>query len=182
MGGIWDLEEAYRNDPYIAAFKRKNYDFLVALIHTRWSDDDEGTRKDEVLTIPEHVHWMKTFITERDLLLMGDFNYPGSHDVMQEMLQEANLEQLDKDPKSTFKTDGSGFASSYDHILVGKDRTDEYVDGSCNTLHVAKLVYGNEEPQTMRTARRELSDHLPVFAVFDVSKEDDDSETAAAEN
>ena len=30
VGGIWDLEEAYRNDPYVAAFKRKGFDFVIA--------------------------------------------------------------------------------------------------------------------------------------------------------
>ena len=119
---------------------------------------------------------MKSFITERDLILMGDFNYSIGHKVMRQMMDEANLVALDKDPKSTFKTDGSGFASSYDHMLAVRGRTTEFIDGSCNTLHVAKAAYGNDDRETMRKARRELSDHLPVFAVFDVSEPDDDSD------
>jgi len=53
IGGIWDLEEAYRNDPYIVSFKCKKFDFILALLHTRWSDDVEGTRASEVAMIPE---------------------------------------------------------------------------------------------------------------------------------
>jgi len=70
-------------------------------------------------------------------------------------------------------TDGSGYASSYDHMFSGPG-TVEYVENSCTTLDVTKLVFGDNEAVNMRKARRELSDHLPVFAVFDVSGADDD--------
>jgi len=174
IGGIWDLEESYRNDPYVVSFKRKNFDFILALLHTRWTDDVEGTRKMEVAMIADHIDWMKGFIVERDLIVGGDFNYSLNSAPIQQLLEETNLEALDSNPKSTFKTDGSGWASSYDHMLSAKIWTSEYVEGSCNTLDVTKVVYGDNEPINMRKARRELSDHLPVFAVFDVSGEDDD--------
>lgn len=173
-GNIWDLEEIYRNDPFLVAFKRKNFDFVMALIHTRWTDDVEGTRREEVLGIAEHIYWMKSFITERDAIICGDYNYPGTSQVMEQLKIEANLEQLDKDPKTTFKLDGEGFASSYDHMLVPKGQATEYIADSCRALNVVKIAYDEENPMTRRMARRELSDHLPVFAIFDVSGDQDD--------
>lgn len=173
IGGIWDLAEAYRNDPYVISFKRKNFDFILGLLHTRWTDDDEGTRKNEVAMIAEHIKWMKGFIGERDLVLAGDFNYSLKSKELKRLVEVTDLKPLDKNPKSTFKTKGTGYASSYDHMFSGPGTT-EYVDGSCNTLDVTTLVYGNRSKANMLKARDELSDHLPIFAVFNVAGADDD--------
>lgn len=64
----------------------------------------------------------------------------------------------------------------YDHIYVGRTgRTrDQLVTGSCNTLDVCHLIYGDNTPANMKKARSELSDHLPVFAVFKTDTPDDD--------
>lgn len=176
MGNIWDREENFRNDPFVASFRRGNFDFVMALIHTRWTDDDEGTREGEVSAAVDQIHWMKSFIDERDLIFAGDFNYSGTSAPLKQMAQEGNLTQLDQNSKSTFKTDGSGFASSYDHIFVGKTgkTADQLENGACDSLDVCNLVYGNNSPTNMRKARRELSDHLPVFAVFRTDDPDDD--------
>ena len=75
---------------------------------------------------------------------------------MKPLSDDAGLVQLDDDPKSTFRTDGTGFSSSYDHIYVLENETSEYVDGSCNTLHTAQVAYGNDNPDTMKKARSQL--------------------------
>ena len=171
---VWDLEEAFRNDPYIVTFQRNEFDFCLLLIHTRWSDDDEGTRADEVWMIGQQIVWMQGFMIERDDILAGDFNYPGDNDVMLEMATEAGLLQLDTDEKSTFKSNHSGYASAYDHMYVIEGNTTEYVDNSCRVLDVTKMIYGSNSTSKMKKSKQELSDHLPVFAVFSVSGSDDD--------
>ena len=37
------------------------------------------------------------------------------------------------------------------------------------------MAYGNNSTANMKKSKRELSDHLPVFAVFTVSGPDDDT-------
>ena len=174
VGGVWDYEEAFRNDPYIVSFRRGNFDFAMLLVHTRWDSGSTVNRAKEVKMIAEQVNWMQSFLDERDFLVAGDFNYKGTHDHMKPLSEKAGLVQLDDDPKSTYRTDGTGFSSSYDHIYVLEVETSEYVSGSSNTLHTAKVAYGNDDPDTMKKARSKLSDHLPVFAVFKVDGEDDD--------
>lgn len=174
VGGVWDYEEAFRNDPYIVSFKRGNFDFAMLLVHTRWDAGSTINRAKEVKMIADQVNWMQGFLDERDFLVAGDFNYKGDHDDMKPLAEESGLVQLDRDPKSTYRTDGTGFSSSYDHIYVLEDETSEYVPDSCNTLHTAIVAYGNDDPEAMKKARSKLSDHLPVFAVFKVNGEDDD--------
>jgi endonuclease/exonuclease/phosphatase family metal-dependent hydrolase len=174
ISGFWDLEEAFRNDPYIVSFKRGNFDFSLILVHTRWTDDDEGTRAGEVAMVAEQILWMKDFLVERDIIVAGDFNYAGTDEAMVGMAQTADLIQLDPNHKSTFKTDYTGYANSYDHIYVLDGQTSEYIDGSCQTLDATKLIYGDNSVSNMRTSKRELSDHLPVWAAFKVDQPDTD--------
>jgi len=174
IGGVWDPGEAFRNDPYLVSFKRKGFDFTLFLLHTRWSDDAEGTRAEEVATVAEQLLWMRTFLSERDWIVAGDFNYAGTKKAMVDMAARAGLVQLDPNQQSTFKRNNSGYASAYDHIYVSPDETGEYIAGSCKTLDSTRLVYGDNTTDSMGTSKRELSDHLPVYAVFDVSQPDDD--------
>ena len=51
-------------------------DLTLILIHTRWSDDDDGTRDGE---ITEQILGLRRFLAERDLILAGDFNHPAGH-------------------------------------------------------------------------------------------------------
>lgn len=124
--------------------------------------------------LAEQVVWVRGFVPERDIILAGDFNDPDSHEAMRGMAETAGLRQLDAVPLSTFKTDGSGYASAYDHMYVWESDTRECMVGTCDTLDETKPVYGNREPAKTKKARSELSDHRPGFAVFDVSGEDDD--------
>ncbi len=168
ISNIFDKDETYRNDPFVASFRRAEFSFSMALLHTRWSDDSAGTRQDEVRGIAKQVVWMKRFVPEDDLIVTGDFNYPGTEQVMKDMARDANLKQLDNDPLSTFKADGSGFKSAYDHLYVGKEgkSTAARLIGECTSLDTCHVVYGDNAPSNMQLARTELSDHLPVFAEF----------------
>jgi endonuclease/exonuclease/phosphatase family metal-dependent hydrolase len=141
---------------------------------TRWSVDEDGTRAGEVEKIGEFVNWIRSFLKEKDIILSGDFNYSGGSQVMNDMAQATGLNQIDPNAKSTFKQDFSGYASSYDHIYISSSDTSEYIDGKCSLLDATVLVYGDRSIGNMENSKRELSDHLPVWAAFDVTNVDDD--------
>lgn len=168
ISNVWDKDEKYRNDPFICSFKRGNFDFVMALIHTRWTDDDSGNREDEILGVAEQVNRMRSYVPEQDLILSGDFNEPGTADAMRKMAEKAKLRQIDENPKSTFKSDGSGFSSSYDHMYIGDDMKTTFAQlvGKAQSLDTSIIAYGDNSQQNMQRARKELSDHLPIFAVF----------------
>jgi hypothetical protein len=176
-GGFWDLEEAFRNDPYVVSFRRRDFDFALVLIHTRWTDDEEGTREGEVRMMAEQLLWMSDFIPEQDFIVAGDFNYAGTHRVMRAMAVEADLVQLDPNVGTTVRSGGGiGYTNSaYDHIYVPRHTAArEYVANSADAVDVIRMVYGDHTAHRTATARSELSDHIPVFAVFRVDMGDDD--------
>ena len=165
ISGVWDLKEEFRNDPYIVSFESGAIDFTMVLLHTRWSNDAEGTRAGEVKAIAEHVNHIRSFLDEDDILVAGDFNYKADHVKMKPLIEDADLVQLNENDKTTFKTDGSGFASSYDHMFATESFA-EMIRAPARALNVSTLVYGNQQPASMRRARSELSDHLPVMVVL----------------
>lgn len=174
ISNVWDLEENYRNDPYIVSFKKNNFDFIFFIIHTRWGNDEEGTRENEVTSLIDQINFIYSFTNERDIILAGDFNYTGTNEAMELMADELDFTQIDPNAKSTFKTDGSGYASSYDHIFISSTNTVEFIQGQSAVLDATKLVFGNNQPANMLKSKDELSDHLPVWAIFQTTQQDDD--------
>ena len=176
ISNVWDPREAYRNDPFVVSLKRGNFDFSMFLVHTRWSNDNDGTREEEVQEITAQVEFYQKITKERDLIIMGDFNYPGTKVVMKEMATKLGYIQCDLDPLTTFKQDYSAYANPYDHIYISKKHTadKEYVAGSAQAFDVTKYIYGNNSKASMKKSKSELSDHLPVFAVFKTNLRDDD--------
>ncbi len=171
VSNVWDKSEKYRNDPFISSFKRGDFDFVVALIHTRWTDDVAGTREAEILGITEQIKHMRSYVTEEDFILSGDFNESGTANAMAKMANDSNLRQIDGNPKSTFKSDGTGYSSAYDHMYIGDDSKSTFgrLIGEAQTLDTSFVAYGDNTQANMQRARKELSDHLPIFAVFKVN-------------
>jgi len=176
ISNIWDTNEVYRNDPYLVSFKSGNFDFTMFLIHTRWSNDDYGTRDGEIEHIYDHINYMRGFLNEKDYIVLGDFNYSGTKSEMIDMASRSNLVQLDTNENSTYKTNYTDYANPYDHIYVNKFATQnhEYIDGSCRIFDVTKYIYGDNSTTSMEKSKAELSDHLPVYAIFRTNLEDDD--------
>jgi len=173
VSNAWDLEEAYRNDPFFVSFRAGEFDFTLLLVHTRYSDDEEGTRLGEVRMLPEQINWMRGVTHEKDIILAGDFNYGGEHEEMRAMAIEAGLERINANAPSTFKTDGSGFRNPYDHMYISAVDTAEY-DGACEVLDPTEVAYGTATAAHRKRARTETSDHAPVWARFRTDMPDDD--------
>jgi hypothetical protein len=174
VGSVWDRKEVYRNDPYVVSFRRGQFDFTLLLLHTRWTDDADGTRAGEVRELADQIQWLRTFLSEKDIMVAGDFNYSGSAQQMRSFATDASMIQVDPNVPSTFKAHFSGYGSSYDHIYISEQDTFEYSANTSDVLDTTVLVYGSRSLANMTRSKGELSDHLPVFAVFTVTGPDDD--------
>ncbi len=174
ISNIFDPSEIYRNDPYVVSFTCKNFDFTAVFVHTRWSNDDYGSRKKEIEGIPGIIAYMKEMTDERDFIIMGDFNYSGTAPAMKQMADDLEFIQIDPNVKSTFKNDLSGYSSSYDHIYISNSNTAEFIAGQSGVIDATELVYGDNSVLNMELSKKELSDHLPVWAAYSVTGPDDD--------
>jgi deoxyribonuclease-1-like protein len=173
ISNVWDPYESFRNDPYIISFVSGNFDFSLVLVHTRWSDDRAGTRAGEIDELAEQVKWMKAFLPEADYLVAGDFNYPSTSKHMKDFARDVDLTQVDSNEETTFKRDFSGYSNDYDRIYISTSVAHEHT-GKGGTVDVTKLIYGDNSSQSMKKSKKELSDHLPVWAEFSIVKDDDD--------
>ena len=173
ISNIWDNNETYRNDPYLISFYSGKFDFILFLVHTRWESDEEGTRENEIKGLSEKISFMKGFMDERDIILAGDFNYTGKSLVLKKFTEDSLFTQIDPNLKSTFKGDSTGYNESYDHIFISKEYTTEYIDES-SILDSTKYIYGDNNTDNMIKSKEEISDHLPVWAIFNTLAFDDD--------
>lgn len=168
VGNIADLGKIFRHQPYIASFRSGNFDFRFLLIHTRWTTPEQ--RAKEVEQIAKSFEFFKNLTKEKDLILAGDFNYTQSAAKMKPITEIANVINLvPMGAKTTLKGSGEGFSSWYDHIYVDSQATKEATRKGNAYDFVEGLGYS-----ATQTAKKELSDHLPVWAEFRVDGEDDD--------
>jgi len=168
VGTLWDPESKIRNDPYMVSFRAKNFDFVYVLMHTRFNEGATGSRDTELAALGPLLAKKRKELPEKDIILAGDFNHPGTQESMKKMADAAGMSQLDEDPKTTL---GGG---PYDHFYATRNLTTEFVPGSCQALDVTTLIYGSISPTTLQQSKSHLSDHLPIFAVFNTDGVDDD--------
>ena len=173
ISNVADPNGVYRNDPYLASFHCGNFDFILLLVHTRWDSDEEGTRESEVAELANQLTFLRVYLKERDIIVAGDFNYSGSAEPIMRFLNAAGYAQIDPNIPTTFKGDYSGYNESYDHIFIASAHTKEFMNES-GVLDSTAFVFGDAGRQNMKSSKEQLSDHLPVWAVFTTSFPDDD--------
>lgn len=170
VSNLWDREDVYRNDPYIASFSANDKDFTVILIHTRWSADSEGTRKDEVLGLVEVIENLSSFLSEEDIFIAGDFNFPTDNSYMKQFSNESNMELLSSSERSTLSNQKPDYVSSYDHIY-GTAGAAAMIKSKGLVFDVTQFIYKAKTIETMRMSMKELSDHIPVYVELNVGRE-----------
>lgn len=168
IGNVADLDRTHRHQPYLATFRSGNFDFRFMIIHTRWTTATQ--RREEVAQIARDFHWFQNRTTERDVVLAGDFNYPEGSSRMEPITTLPGVVNLiPPGTLTTLRGTGQGFRSSYDHIFVHQTHTQEATDNGGAYDFVAGLGYTDTQ-----AAKRDLSDHLPVWAEFRIDGPDDD--------
>lgn len=166
ISNLPDYGETFRHDPFFVNFSAGNTKFILALIHTRWTDDDEGTRKAEVAGIAEQIQEARSFLDEDKILLAGDFNYSATHADMKPLTAGGELLHLDTNDNSTLGS-SVDYSSPYDHFYATESAA-AMIDTTIKSqaLDVTKLVYGERTAATMKKSKTDLSDHIPVFVVL----------------
>lgn len=158
--------------PYLASFRSGNFDFVMVAAHIRWGDN-EADRQGELELLGR---WVDDFrrseqATDRDLIVVGDFNIPSRKSPLFKAITQFGLQV----PKGLLKDEfGSNLAKDkrYDQILQYSSPIyhDSFADvGGVLDFHVNDAAYRELFPATkfpkltLDKYTFELSDHLPLW-------------------
>lgn len=159
----------WRN-PFIASFRAGNFDFVVISAHIRWGDKAADRIKPlELLAKMIAKRRKDSYGTDKDIILMGDFNIPKIGDPLFKAITGEGLRM----PKGLLGTDhGSNLKKNkrYDQILHFPSETKCFTDKAgvldFYTGGIKKLYQKNTPGKEDFTF--ELSDHLPLWIQMNV--------------
>lgn len=162
-----DPGDYLHREPLIARFQVRTsppeagFSFILVNIHTDPDEtDQELDALDDVFTAVQRNGWR-----EDDVILLGDLN-----------VDSRKLGQLGRVPGITWIVDGQPTntrgTKSYDNILFDQTATLEFT-GQAGILNLLE-TYGLSMDQAL-----EVSDHLPVWAEFDVFERSAQTNVAA---
>lgn len=174
--GVWKNTRKVRFDrpPYYASFRAGEFDFTVINYHARWGSSRLISR--EVEQLPEVIEWVQRRNgDEQDVILVGDFNRDRpTHPAFVPLRRMSYTGVVD--PPGGFSTysstpDGVG-ANLYDNIFLSTVYTRSEFTGSSGVLYLHQMFFTDRDAPHMVTRIR-VSDHSPVWADFDTSRDDD---------
>lgn len=142
-------------EPFLMDFNFEGEAFTLVNFHAIPKKKQPETEIKYFKFLPEHY-------SERNLIFLGDFNIPQDHTVFNP-LKKMGFLPVFKNQKTTMKMEcvaGECLASEYDNIFYNSDKVEIISSGV--------LLFYKAYPD-MKVARR-ISDHIPVWAEFRLSK------------
>ena len=155
--------DVFHREPFIAKFKAKNgnFDFILITIHT---DPDHATS--EIKALDSTVADAKEhFSNETDIIILGDLNADCSYFDENETnypLRGSGYKWL---IENDMDTNVAGSSCTYDRIITTSAVNQDYAG-------VAK-VFRFDLEFDLDCEAKEVSDHYPVFAEFNISNDTD---------
>ena len=155
-----DPSDLLIREPYAGTFAAGEFDFTLCTIHLLFGDS-RRERREELVFMDEIVESVQTANgDEQDVILLGDFNFPPDD----EGWQLGGWTPLFMPPTKTTVGD----VSLYDNIWLDIDNTIEFA-GESGVVNFDEEMF----PGDVGAAKREVSDHRPVWAVFSTERDDD---------
>jgi endonuclease/exonuclease/phosphatase family metal-dependent hydrolase len=162
-----------------AKVKIGNFDFIMIGLHLKSSrsNSDRGIRNMQAKSIATYIR-NETSGAEKDVVVLGDYNmipdpnHP-SHDL--ENFDTLNVDDflffvssMDLLGQGTHIRNGR-IGNLLDGFAISNDHTDEYIEGSLRIFPLHRTMR-----KDLRMFSRDVSDHLPLVARFDIAVADDD--------
>jgi endonuclease/exonuclease/phosphatase family metal-dependent hydrolase len=162
-----DPDDAFERDPLVACLAAGELDFCLVSIHVIYGRR-VGPRDDEIRALAAQIEALRAAGDEKDWILVGDFNRPGSAPSWRE-LAGRGWQFCDGAGDTPTTLGRSGYVSAYDHIVFDPRHTAEW-DGSCRRFDIlVELCTGDPAD-----CRSNVSDHAPMSAGFRTDGPDDD--------
>jgi len=171
---VWNDEgDKFEREPFIATFKSGNFDYTIIFIHTAFGDNLSVRRAEAAELASVFKAVQDADPKENDIILMGDFNLPASDPGWQNLKAIATMQYEIPDTTLTTLNSQGDLSSSYDNIWFQGQYTNWEYAGTANADYYYTVTF-KEDPNPGKRAFKTVSDHVPVFAVFYVDKDDDD--------
>ena len=165
----------FNRSPYCASFKAGRFDFIVASVHIV-EGSGKGAKGKEIREkeIRRFVNFIKKRATQNkgkvfdpDFIVVGDFNIQRAGDVFFNALTELPKPQFTMPGNMDNLKTNYGQTKTYDKIAWLPSETFQFT-GECGCVPFGDVIYGeNGDPEE---ARKRVSDHLPLWAEFEVTE------------
>lgn len=156
----YDKYDKFIREPYYASFKAGEFDFKIMTVHILYGDsaaDREGEMK-QIASVYEY--YQEKDDSENDLILTGDFNTQPTHYNFDYIKEIPGITLAIQEGKSTLGKTGH----LYDNIIFDSN-TEEYT--RLSGIHYFDTGMDRD------AAKKAISDHRPVYAVFCTGEDDD---------
>ena len=173
--GEYVAEFGWWRSPFMASFRAGSFDFVMVTAHIRWG----AKESDRIKPLELLANWVEkrrkdSFGTDKDIILMGDFNIPDMNGPLFKAITSKGL----RAPEALMKPDlGSNLEENmrYDQILHYPTETKCFTNNA-GVLNFYKKdiagLYPNNTPDK-KAFTYELSDHLPLWIQVDVDTQDE---------
>ena len=171
--GEYVAEFGWWRSPLIASFRAGSFDFVLISAHIRWGKkESDRIRPLELLAKWIDKRRKDSYGTDKDIILMGDFNIPKMNDPLYKAITSKGL----KAPEALMKPDlGSNLTKNkrYDQILHYPTETKCFTNNGGVLDFYKKDIAGLYPKNTPNKTKftYELSDHLPLWIQVDVDTE-----------
>ncbi len=154
--------------PYCVSFKAGRFDFVIVSNHIYFGKGkDKKFRKVEIEALVEFIHGRSTKerekVFDRDFFVVGDFNIPDPKSEYFDALVAKGFEM----PKSMDSL-GTNFDGTKTYDKIAWVPRDSFTfTGKFNTVPFGEVLF---KENGSRGAKKEISDHRPLWAEFAINK------------
>lgn len=159
-------DTTFLRKPYYATFRSREFDFTVIVTHIIWGNSVTERRKEINRLAIVYQMIQDADPHENDIILVGDYNREPDDDLawgpLRSLTGMINLFQL---PEKSMIWD----SNLYDNIWFQSHYVREYTLDR-GIVHFDETDFGNDD----KAASKAVSDHRPVWALFNTNGPDDD--------
>lgn len=159
-----DKEKLFIREPYGASFQINNFDFTLVLQHAVYGKSETERRAEAFHLVKVYRYFQDRDRRENDILIGGDFNLSAFDEAFSPLYEDKDQIIYAVDPNIKTTIGMKKMANSYDNIFLSKIHTQEFTGKS------GAVDFTNQEYKIMRN---KVSDHLPVFILVNVDRDDD---------
>jgi endonuclease/exonuclease/phosphatase family metal-dependent hydrolase len=166
MHVVPDPTDVWTREPAVACVETSNVDFCLVTTHIVFGDN-VGQRDKEIASLSGLINNLRSMDTEKDYILVGDFNRPGNTPGFATFSKFGF--RLADDGVTNTSLGATEYASAYDHVLLDPKYTREW-KGSAERIDMVKELCGGD----FKVCASEVSDHAPMVFSLDNRGVDDD--------